>query len=255
MMPQESLLKPSTSPLSLYDLGERSEALNMVIELWIRLTEIYWEKVKEGLRVIAKYLAEISSYSDQELGTMFNKLSEEFSLLASSPPVRAPDAERLLRETMDLSYKAIERIKLDLEYIGDLARDLAPEASRVIKFGVLQEIKDLEELSKKVQEFDGSILSAQEILKSLTSLLSIHRSNMRQDEEKIVLLVAYPIAKSIIEEKLSIASRISITELPFSLHASSFYARMYSETSKRTEYIEYLGVIEVKGKGGGDHSG
>ncbi|MDT7889726.1 MAG: hypothetical protein RQ885_12240 [Desulfurococcales archaeon] len=255
MMPQESLLKPSTSPLSLYDLGERSEALNMVIELWIRLTEIYWEKVKEGLRVIAKYLAEISSYSDQELGTMFNKLSEEFSSLTSSPPVRAPDAERLLRETMDLSYKAIERIKLDLEYIGDLARDLAPEASRVIKFGVLQEIKDLEELSKKVQEFDGSILSAQEILKSLTSLLSIHRSNMRQDEEKIVLLVAYPIAKSIIEEKLSIASRISITELPFSLHASSFYARMYSETSKRTEYIEYLGVIEVKGQGGGDHSG
>lgn len=247
MMPQEGLLKPATSPLSLYDLGERLEALNITIDLWIRLGEIHWNRAKGKLAQVARYLEDISGNTDPELAGLFKNLSESAKLLSqpSTPPSKALDAEKILRDAIDLSLKACERIRSDIEYISDLIRDLAPEVIRVMKFSVLQETKDVEELEKAIHRFDGSLAMAQEILKSLSMLASTHRSNMRQDEERIVLLVAYPIARTIIEERLSETGRVSITELPFSPQASALYAKIYSETSKKTQYIEYLGVIEA----------
>ena len=244
LLPGDVIAKPATSPLSLYDLGSRGEALSLTIDLWIRLGEIYWDRVRQGIEEVRRYLGEISGNLDPTLASRASKISEDLSGILSRGVASAPEIQPILSEIASLASDIAGGIRSDIEYIEDLAKDLSPEALRVLRFSVFQELGDVERISSMVRDFNGSILSAIEILRSLSTIVKTHRIAMRQDEEKILLLIAYPIARSFLDEQLSIRGSVYITELPFSPQASAIYAKIYSETNRGVQYIEHMGVVE-----------
>jgi len=244
LLPGDVIAKPATSPLSLYDLGSRGEALSLTIDLWIRLGEIYWDRVRQGIEEVRRYLGEISDNLDPTLASRASKISEDLSGILSRGVASAPEIQPILSEIASLASDIAGGIRSDIEYIEDLAKDLSPEALRVLRFSVFQELGDVERISSMVRDFNGSILSAIEILRSLSTIVKTHRIAMRQDEEKILLLIAYPIARSFLDEQLSIRGNVYITELPFSPQASAIYAKIYSETNRGVQYIEHMGVVE-----------
>ena len=183
-----------------------------------------------------------------ELGGRLRRMAEalgdegkglaEFLDMGAPNPLESPKI--LLKVDALIAYlqSEAERAVDDSTRVANMIGTMMPAATTVLKFATLAELESLKDLRHESKALGPSLEGVTAFVARATKVLSIHRESRKKDEENMIIVAQYPLARRLIHDLASTRQVISLQELPFQPDATHFYAKIYAAQEPAARYDE-----------------
>ncbi len=235
---------PPVNPASLFDAHDYPGGMKLVVEeYWLNFHQKYQQDLQSrvaSLRAAIGGLRGLLGPSQQErLDTIAG------AILAARPS----DATALLanmEKLRGLVRSAIDQEVMKVEDARKLITTLSPSGELVIGLEFTTRLEVLRPIQAMSQTTLLTFDEMTELITQATSTLAGVKAQERRDEEKLIVLAQYPVAKRMIDRLTRQDGTVPIGDLPFQRGASLLFMNLYASGSKDAKFDSVNEVLVVR---------
>lgn len=237
-------LTPPVNASYLFDSGEYVTGMRLVSEeYWLNFRNTSKQELEDKVKELTAKVRGLGALLD---GQRRGRLEAEMEKLAPAEPASSPDYAVALAATSLLLQEATENWRKESEQLERLIRSLTPGATKVIRFESIDQSTRLQTLSQELSASKPTFGSLSNFVEEATSVLSNLQEKRRVDEQNLILLSQYPIARKVLEAAVAKREYVPISELPFQREASIVYIKLYMLTHRKVSFESSDEAMVVK---------
>ncbi len=237
-------LTPPVNASYLFDSGEYVTGMRLVSEeYWLNFRNTSKQELEDKVKELTAKVRGLGALLD---GQRRGRLEAEMEKLTPAEPASSPDYAVALAATSLLLQEATENWRKESEQLERLIRSLTPGATKVIRFESIDQSTRLQTLSQELSASKPTFGSLSNFVEEATSVLSNLQEKRRVDEQNLILLSQYPIARKVLEAAVAKREYVPISELPFQREASIVYIKLYMLTHRKVSFDSSDEAMVVK---------
>lgn len=237
-------LTPPVNASYLFDSGEYVTGMRLVSEeYWLNFRNTSKQELEDKVKELTAKVRGLGALLD---GQRRGRLEAEMEKLTPAEPASSPDYAVALAATSLLLQEATENWRKESEQLERLIRSLTPGATKVIRFESINQSTRLQTLSQELSASKPTFGSLSNFVEEATSVLSNLQEKRRVDEQNLILLSQYPIARKVLEAAVAKREYVPISELPFQREASIVYIKLYMLTHRKVSFDSSDEAMVVK---------
>ena len=237
-------LTPPVNASYLFDSGEYVTGMRLVSEeYWLNFRSTSKQELEGKVKELTAKVRELGALLD---GERRGRLEVELEKLSPAEPAFSPDYAVALGAISVYLQEATYNWRKESEQLERLIRSLTPGATKVIRFESIDQSTRLQALSRELSAGRPTFGSLSKFVEEVVSVLSDLQEKRRVDEQNLILLSQYPIARKVLEAAAGKRREVPISDLPFQREASIVYIRLYMLTHRKVSFNYSDEVMVVK---------
>ena len=230
----KTVSEPPVNPSVLLSTSDYVTAMRLLGEEYsMNLSAQFSEDLRSKLSDLGAKLRRMA----EELGDQGMGL-DEFADMGSPNPLESP---RILKKAEALAvYLQSEagRAVDESTRVASMVGTMMPAATTVLKFATVAELEGLRDLRRESKALGPSLDGLSQFVGEATKVLAAHRESQKKDEENMIMIAQYPLARRLIRDLASTRQVVSLSDLPFQPDATHLYAKIYAANEPATRYDE-----------------
>ncbi|MDG7008018.1 MAG: hypothetical protein JRN06_07215 [Nitrososphaerota archaeon] len=230
----KTVSEPPVNPSVLLSTSDYVTAMRLLGEEYsMNLNAQFSEDLKQKLSDVRGRLRRMSEALGDE-----GKGVEGYMDLGSPNPLESPQILKKVEALIAYLQSEAGRAVDESVRLGSMIGTMMPAATTVLKFATLAELESLRELRHESKALGPSLEGLSQFVGKATKVLVIHSESRKKDEENMIIVAQYPLARRLIHGLASRRQVISLRELPFQPDATHFYAKIYAAQEPAARYDE-----------------
>ena len=232
---------PPLDPMNLFESDDYEGGIKLIAEeYWLNFHIRNLPELEHRLRILIESITRFQEIVDEQTSLKIEKIKVS---LQNSRPVNSLSILEDIKTLKAIVDEILTKTDSDVGQIDRIVKSLIGGASKLIKFEGGKGNAKLNELRQTNREAKPTLSDTSKLFDELTILLKIHNENKKTDENNLIIISQYPIAKKIIDIELEKRRAIDLTHLPFQRQAALTYLSLYAYNNPDVKYNEENGVI------------
>ena len=226
-------IAPPVNPAHLFDSYDYVTGMKLLAEeYWLSFHVSYGQELDSKVTSLSNILAPLEEISDTETRTGIEQIIES---IGKAKPADSTYVLQKIVELLSLLDSIVNRAFVEAEQLEKTAAPFATIAD-IVHFEAIGQSSRLDNLRNTLKATKPSFGNVTSFIQTATSVLGDVAERKNKDEQNLILLCQYFVARKVIESFLQNRNVIRITELPFQHDAAIIFARLYSLRNMNIEY-------------------
>jgi hypothetical protein len=237
-------LIPPVNVSYLFDSGDYVTGMRLIAEeYWLNFRSTHKEEMEDMIRNLTSKMSELEGFLDQPMRKRVETLLDSMS---SAEPACSAQYLNGAKELSSILSTVIEEWRTNSEQLEKLMKSLTPGATKVVHFESIDQSSKLQSLLEELHDMKVTFLNLTKFIDKTISILSSQREKRNVDEQNLIVLSQYPVARKVIEEMTKGKKKIPIVELPFHHEAALVFVKLFTLANRwaKFDYSNEVLVIE-----------
>jgi hypothetical protein len=237
-------ITPPVNPIYLFDSYDYLTGMKLLAEeYWLSFHISYNQELESKVKTLSSNLTQLVEMCDDELST---KVAH---VLKSVGNVRPADSTYVLQKMMELQALLATVVDTALdqaEQLERLIKTFTSTSADLIHFEVIGQSTKLQVLKDELKNMKPTFGNLLNFAQTITSSLGDQAERRRKDENNLIVMSQYSVAKKVIEHLIQDRDVLEISDLPFLHEAAVIFAKLYSMTNPSVRYDDTNEVLIVR---------
>ena len=229
-------------PMALLDSHEYVTAMRLVSEeYWLGFHLRYSEELEAKKGALLEQLDRLRELlQDEQAGA----LAKVVRSVAAAKPADSTALLKATEELRSLLASVVSWLGIGPQLVEKMLHSLGPKAAKIVAFQTTMQLNEVLALKKELDGTGAGLDSLTGFIKAALPVLASQAAAWRNDQENLVVLAHYPLARKVIGRMLVEKKGIRTASLPYERRTSEVYARLFASENPGASYDERQGVLE-----------
>ena len=233
---------PPVNPAYLFDSYDYVTGMKLLAEeYWLSFHVSASQELESAMKSLSKGLAQLEEICDQESCI---RMEQVLNSIVRGKPADSTFILQKVKELMTLLGNVINNAVVEAEQLEKMIAQFATSAS-FVHFEAVGQSNRLVALKDELGFLKPAFRNLTEFIETAASVLADQAERKNKDEQNLIMLSHYFMARKVIEHLLENSSMLRIQELPFQHDAAIFFARLYSLRNRSVEYDDGNEILVV----------
>lgn len=228
-------------PLALLNSHEYVTAMRLVSEeYWLGFHLRYSEELESKKGVLAVQLERLEALLQEDQLTTVSRIIRS---VAEAKPTDSVALLRTIEELRSFLDSVLSWLGSGPELVEKTLLSIGPKSSKVVTFLTTRHMDEVLVLKKELARTGAGIERLAEFIKAAISVLGSQVAAWKSDQENLVVLAHYPLARKVIGRMLAERNEVGTSALPYERRTAEVYERLYALEHPGVGYDEQKGVL------------